>query len=50
MRSSWSSNTQEAHGMITMQGQVRPGADVRPVGQDITRGQRVLEVGSFVLD
>lgn len=37
--------TQEAHGMITMQGQVAPGADVRPVGQDITRGQRVLEAG-----
>src|SRR5262245_8213823 len=37
--------TQEAHGMITMQGQVGPGADVRPVGQDITRGQRVLEAG-----
>ena len=37
--------TQEAHGMITMQGQVAPGADVRPIGQDITCGQRVLEAG-----
>src|SRR2546427_4430551 len=37
--------TQEANGMITMQGQVAPGADVRPIGQDITRGQRVLEAG-----
>jgi len=38
--------TQEAHGMITMQGHpVAPGADVRPVGQDITCGQRVLEAG-----
>jgi len=35
--------TQEAQGLITMQGQVRAGADVRPIGQDITRGQRVLE-------
>jgi len=37
--------TQEAQGMITMQGRVAQGADVRPVGQDITRGQCVLEVG-----
>ena len=37
--------TQEAQGMITMQGHVVPGADVRPVGQDIARGQRVLEAG-----
>ena len=37
--------TQEANGMITMQGQVAPGADVRPIGQDIARGQRVLEAG-----
>ncbi len=36
--------TQEANGLITMQGRPVPaGADVRPVGQDITRGQRVLE-------
>lgn len=37
--------TQEAEGMITLQGTVHPGADVRPVGQDITRGQCVLESG-----
>src|SRR5439155_13031272 len=37
--------TQEAQGMITMQGRVAQWADVRPVGQDITRGQRVLEAG-----
>ena len=37
--------TQEAQGMITMQGRVAQGADVRPVGQDIARGQRVLEAG-----
>jgi molybdenum cofactor synthesis domain-containing protein len=38
--------TQEANGFITMQGRPVPqGADVRPVGQDITRGQQVLETG-----
>lgn len=37
--------TQEAAGMITMQGSVSAGADVRPVGQDIACGQRVLEAG-----
>lgn len=38
--------TQEAGGLITLQGRPVPaGADVRPVGQDITRGQRVLEAG-----
>jgi molybdopterin molybdotransferase len=37
--------TQEMDGMITMQRTVEPGADVRPVGQDVTKGQRVLEVG-----
>jgi molybdopterin molybdotransferase len=37
--------TQEAAGMITLQREVPPGADVRPVGQDITTGQRVLESG-----
>ena len=37
--------TQEAQGMITMQGRVAQGADVRPVGQDIARGQCVLEAG-----
>jgi molybdopterin molybdotransferase len=37
--------TQEAPGLITLQREVAPGADVRPVGQDITTGQRVLEAG-----
>jgi molybdenum cofactor synthesis domain-containing protein len=37
--------TQEAEGMVTLQREVAPGADVRPVGQDIIRGQRVLEAG-----
>jgi molybdenum cofactor synthesis domain-containing protein len=37
--------TQEVDGMITMQREVVSGADVRPVGQDIAKGQRVLEVG-----
>ncbi|MGE3538986.1 MAG: gephyrin-like molybdotransferase Glp [Candidatus Tectimicrobiota bacterium] len=37
--------TQEAQGQITLQGTVSAGADVRPVGQDIARGQRVLEAG-----
>jgi len=37
--------TQEAAGMITLQREVAPGADVRPVGQDIATGQRVLEAG-----
>jgi len=37
--------TQEAQGMITMQGRVAQWADVRPVGQDIARGQCVLEAG-----
>jgi molybdenum cofactor synthesis domain-containing protein len=38
--------TQEMDGMVTMQGQVRPGADVRPVGQDIARGQQTLSAGT----
>jgi molybdenum cofactor synthesis domain-containing protein len=37
--------TQEAAGLITLQREVAPGADVRPIGQDITMGQRVLEAG-----
>jgi molybdenum cofactor synthesis domain-containing protein len=40
--------TQEADGMVTMQQTVQPGADVRPVSQDIARGQRVLEAGTCV--
>lgn len=37
--------TQEAQGMVTMQRQVAPQADVRPIGQDIRWGQRLLEAG-----
>ena len=37
--------TQEAQGMVTMQRQVAPQADVRPIAQDIRRGQRLLEAG-----
>lgn len=37
--------TQEAEGMVTLQREVAPGADVRPVGQDVVKGQRVLEAG-----
>ncbi|HEY7493132.1 MAG TPA: gephyrin-like molybdotransferase Glp [Candidatus Tectomicrobia bacterium] len=37
--------TQEADGLITLQREVVPGSEVRPVGQDITTGQRVLEAG-----
>jgi molybdenum cofactor synthesis domain-containing protein len=38
--------TQEADGMVTLQRTVAPGADVRPVGQDVTTGQRVLTAGA----
>jgi molybdenum cofactor synthesis domain-containing protein len=37
--------TQEVDGMVTLQRQVLPGADVRPVGQDIANGQCVLTAG-----
>jgi molybdenum cofactor synthesis domain-containing protein len=37
--------TQEVEGMVTLQRQVALGADVRPVGQDVVKGQRVLEAG-----
>ena len=37
--------TQEAQDLVTMQRPVAPQADVRPVGQDIRSGQRVLEAG-----
>ena len=40
--------TQEAKGMVTMQREVKPKADVRPVGEDITSGQRVLEAGMVI--
>lgn len=38
--------TQEADGWVTLQRAVAPGADVRPVGQDVTAGQRVLATGA----
>jgi molybdenum cofactor synthesis domain-containing protein len=38
--------TQAQDDMITMQRVVAPGADVRPVSQDIARGQRVLAAGT----
>ena len=34
--------------MVTMQREVKPKADVRPVGEDITSGQRVLEAGMVI--
>ncbi|MCZ6874939.1 MAG: molybdopterin molybdotransferase MoeA [bacterium] len=37
--------TQEADGFVTTERDVQPRADVRPVGEDIARGQRVLEAG-----
>ena len=40
--------TQEADDMVTLQQTVHAGADVRPVSQDIARGQRVLEAGTCV--
>jgi molybdopterin molybdotransferase len=35
--------TQETDGMVTLHRTVAPGADVRPVGQDLVKGQRVLD-------
>lgn len=40
--------TQEADGVVTMQTAVQPQADVRPVGEDIATGQRVLETGMAI--
>jgi molybdenum cofactor synthesis domain-containing protein len=40
--------TQEADGVVTMQRDVQPRADVRPVGEDIAKGQRVLETGMAI--
>jgi molybdopterin molybdotransferase len=37
--------TQTAQEMVTMQRQVAPQADVRPIGQDIRQGQHVLAAG-----
>jgi molybdenum cofactor synthesis domain-containing protein len=38
--------TQEADGMVTLETAVKPHADVRPVGQDITNNQQVLAAGT----
>jgi molybdenum cofactor synthesis domain-containing protein len=38
--------THEEDGLVTMQSDVSPGADVRPVGQDIARNQHVLAAGT----
>jgi molybdenum cofactor synthesis domain-containing protein len=40
--------TQEADGMVTLQRTVVPGADVRPVGQDMTSGQCVLNAAARI--
>ncbi len=40
--------TEENDGLVTMQQTVATGADVCPVGQDITKAQRVLEVGTRI--
>ncbi|GIX48751.1 MAG: molybdopterin molybdenumtransferase MoeA [Candidatus Tectimicrobiota bacterium] len=39
-------DTQEANGMVTLLRPVAPGADVRPVGQDVAKGERVLAAGT----
>ncbi len=38
--------TEEARGMVTLHQEVRPNAEVRPVAQDIARGQEVLQAGT----
>lgn len=38
--------TREADGMVTLETTVKPRADVRPVGQDITNHQQVLACGT----
>ncbi|MGQ4809534.1 Molybdopterin molybdenumtransferase [Candidatus Entotheonellaceae bacterium PAL068K] len=40
--------TQEVDGLVTMHREVAAAADVRPVGQDIVQGQRVLEAGQKI--
>jgi len=40
--------TQEADGFVTMQRAVQPGADIRPVGEDIAKGQHVLAAGMVI--
>ena len=38
--------TEEAQGMVTLHRQVGPNAEVRPVAQDIAKGQQVLQAGT----
>lgn len=40
--------TEEANGLVTMHRRVAEGADVRPVGQDITTGQCVLAAATTI--
>ena len=40
--------TQETDGFVTMQREVKPGADVRPVGEDIAKGQQILATGMVI--
>ena len=40
--------TEEADGMITLHREVRSNAEVRPVAQDIARGQQVLQAGTLI--
>jgi molybdenum cofactor synthesis domain-containing protein len=40
--------TQETDTMVTLHRTVAPGADVRPVGQDLVKGQRVLDAGMLL--
>jgi molybdenum cofactor synthesis domain-containing protein len=40
--------THEQDGMVTMQRPVAPGSDVRPVSQDIAKGQRVLTASTRI--
>ena len=38
--------TEEVQGMVTLHRQVKPNAEVRPVAQDIAKGQQVLQAGT----
>jgi molybdenum cofactor synthesis domain-containing protein len=40
--------TQEHDGTVTLHRTVAPGADVRPVGQDVVKGQQVLNAGMLI--
>jgi molybdenum cofactor synthesis domain-containing protein len=41
-------HTTEQDGWVTIEATVAPGADIRPVGQDITAGERVLSRGTVL--